>query len=270
MGCFACLSCRRLLQRREGKGRRCDVPPAEPPAVAVDGDKPLGGGPADGCGPLTPLKAGLPFPSAPPPLATQALGHESLDRFSELSTASSRAEQMQYLVKGLGLDRTTASLMYKAERLQEKGQARQALLYYGKVLEVQPNCREATVNTQILEQMLREQRSTPSIPDGRTTQSRGRIANVGRMEVFWMESRQGSELLSARDFDPCAITAAHRELQRQGLDTPFVTLLRNQVVETIRDGACTLWSGRAVVEATLVPNDCVPPRRSCALGTAPE
>jgi hypothetical protein len=54
---------------------------------------------------------------------------------------------MNYWTNVLGLDRGTAALLIRAERLQEKGQLRQALKYYEVVLSASPECPEAVVNS---------------------------------------------------------------------------------------------------------------------------
>ena len=65
---------------------------------------------------------------------------------SELSESSCRTEHMAYLIECLGLDNFTAGLLYKAERLQEKGKLKQAIKYYEKVLWSFPQCHEASEN----------------------------------------------------------------------------------------------------------------------------
>jgi tetratricopeptide (TPR) repeat protein len=74
-----------------------------------------------------------------------------------LSSASSRTEHMAYLTESLGLDSGTAALLYRAERLQEKGQYKMALKYYQKVLQAKPDCLEAAENARITKEMLKEQ-----------------------------------------------------------------------------------------------------------------
>lgn len=76
---------------------------------------------------------------------------------SQQTTASSRAEQMSYLMRELGLDRASARLLYRAERLQEKGQLEQALRYFAQVLATRPDCEEAAVNSRMIREMLAEQ-----------------------------------------------------------------------------------------------------------------
>lgn len=61
---------------------------------------------------------------------------------SSLSGSSSRKEQMAYLAEELGLDRTTAAMLYRAEQLQEKGQLKQATKYFEAVLRKYPGCSE--------------------------------------------------------------------------------------------------------------------------------
>jgi len=56
----------------------------------------------------------------------------------------------------VGLDRGTAALLFRAERLQEKGQLRQALKYYEAVLSTFPDCPEAVVNARITRDLLAE------------------------------------------------------------------------------------------------------------------
>jgi len=63
---------------------------------------------------------------------------------------------MNYFMNELGLDRTTAVLMQRAERLQERGQLSQALWYFQEVLLQRPNCQEAAVNIRMVNSMLDE------------------------------------------------------------------------------------------------------------------
>lgn len=269
MGCFAvsCLGCRQLFRRRRpaiaGVGARGD-PPEDAGLTAGAG---AGAGAADGspaAATVTAATAGAAAaraaasnlaPSAPP-----APGCEVGSSVSEISTASTRRDQMQYLMEELRLDRTSASIMYKAERLQERGQLRQALFYYNKVLEARPRCQEAAENARMTEQMLRNQQvALQADLNGRQLPPTGtRSCNTGRLEVFWLEPREAGRVYSSRDFDPVAIAAGHRALEERGYNTPFVTLVQNQILETTRDGASMLWSGRATVEATLVPTNCKP------------
>jgi hypothetical protein len=69
---------------------------------------------------------------------------------SEQSVASSRSEMVAFFQSAHGLDRQTADLLYRAERLQEKGQIAQAIVYYNEVLQVVPGCEVAQQNISLL------------------------------------------------------------------------------------------------------------------------
>eukprot|EP00931_Biecheleriopsis_adriatica_P115839 TRINITY_DN91595_c0_g1_i1.p1 TRINITY_DN91595_c0_g1~~TRINITY_DN91595_c0_g1_i1.p1 ORF type:complete len:215 (-),score=40.62 TRINITY_DN91595_c0_g1_i1:108-752(-) len=71
---------------------------------------------------------------------------------SEMSGASSRNDTLQYLKKEYGLDDIHAKILYRAERLQEKGQVDQALTYFQAVLAAYPMCKEAEINVRMIQQ----------------------------------------------------------------------------------------------------------------------
>jgi len=101
--------------------------------------------------------------------------------FLELQQCSgaseSRAEHMQYFMD-LGLDRETAALLYRGERLQERGQLRQALPYFQEVHAAFPDCREASVSVRMITKMLlkdvsaKEEIETRQATERRTTRKR--------------------------------------------------------------------------------------------------
>jgi hypothetical protein len=76
------------------------------------------------------------------------------------------------LTNVLGLDGGTAALLVRAERLQEKGQLRQALKYYEVVLSACPECPEAVVRMPASQETSwRKKKKTPQpnlslIPEG--------------------------------------------------------------------------------------------------------
>jgi len=87
--------------------------------------------------------------------------------------------------------------------------------------------------------------------------------NAGRMDVFWMDTRSlnddAARSRTPEDFDPAAISAAQRQLRKSKLETPFILVLRNSILDVTFEGDRALVSGRAVVEVTLVPQSCAPP-----------
>mmetsp|Transcript_18120 Transcript_18120/g.44461 ORF Transcript_18120/g.44461 Transcript_18120/m.44461 type:complete len:180 (+) Transcript_18120:163-702(+) len=83
---------------------------------------------------------------------------------SGLSSASSRSEHITYMTAELGLDQPTAAMLYRAERLQEKGQLQQALSYFARVAERKPDCVEAVENAHMIRSMLAEQPPSQEAP----------------------------------------------------------------------------------------------------------
>ena len=71
---------------------------------------------------------------------------------------SCRIDHMAFLRDAIGLDPISAGMFYQAERLQGKGQFRQAVKYYERILLTYPNCVEAiTAITIILEAKMLDQ-----------------------------------------------------------------------------------------------------------------
>jgi len=70
--------------------------------------------------------------------------------FSQTSSTSSRADHLEYFKQQFGLDDAHAALLLRAERLQEKGQVDQALMYFQAVLRVYPGCSEARMNVDMI------------------------------------------------------------------------------------------------------------------------
>jgi len=103
---------------------------------------------------------------------------------SEASTASQRTEQMQYFQAELGMDAATAALMYRAERLQEKGQLRQALCYFKEVLRSKPDCTEAQVNCRMLDEQLQQQPRLQGVPEQANMEGAA-FASCCDMDSFW-------------------------------------------------------------------------------------
>jgi hypothetical protein len=94
------------------------------------------------------------------------------------------------LTNVLGLDEGTAALLVRAERLQEKGQLRQALKYYEVVLLACPECPEAVVNSMPASQETswRKKKRTPQPNLSMIPERNERCPNtptITEMDVDW-------------------------------------------------------------------------------------
>ena len=87
-----------------------------------------------------------------PALVTAMLGCERPASVVSISSTSSRADHLAYFEQDLHLSPTSARRMYKAQRLQEKGQLLQAMICYDRVVKAHPDCTEAKDNYEILQE----------------------------------------------------------------------------------------------------------------------
>jgi tetratricopeptide (TPR) repeat protein len=107
----------------------------------------------------------------------------------DISNASSRMEQMAYLTEVLGLDANTAMLLYKAERLQEKGQYKLALKYFKTVLQAKPDCKEAIESALITAELLNdEEQKISSLKTIHEKAASTTSYTTMEMEVYWTDS----------------------------------------------------------------------------------
>ena len=180
---------------------------------------------------------------------------------STLSETSSRTEHMGYLMTVLGMDQVSASLLYRAERLQEKGELRQALKYYERVLEKFPGCGEVTENIRMVKELLveedkksRQKRLAP-IPEEKRERSPSQPV-VTEMDVDWY-GRENFQLNFYPDPDDCAVAAANRKLLLAGYGASLLKLIENTTLTDTCDhetGWETFMSGRARFQVTLIPD----------------
>eukprot|EP00747_Dinoflagellata_sp_TGD_P181108 gnl/TRDRNA2_/TRDRNA2_34617_c0_seq1.p1 gnl/TRDRNA2_/TRDRNA2_34617_c0~~gnl/TRDRNA2_/TRDRNA2_34617_c0_seq1.p1 ORF type:complete len:224 (-),score=50.17 gnl/TRDRNA2_/TRDRNA2_34617_c0_seq1:331-1002(-) len=70
-----------------------------------------------------------------------------------LASADSKMSDALRFFKDQGLDDKSAHILLRAERLQDKGQIDQALVYYQEVLSANPGCTEARVNVDMIRRM---------------------------------------------------------------------------------------------------------------------
>lgn len=73
---------------------------------------------------------------------------------SDVSTTSSRESNLNYYTHAFSIDDKTARLLLRGERLQEKGQLHQALVYFDHVLAICPSCTEAAINKDMIERII--------------------------------------------------------------------------------------------------------------------
>ena len=85
-------------------------------------------------------------------IVTVILGVERPASLVSVSSTSSRVDHLAYFEQDLHLSPTSARRMYKAERLQEKGQLLQAMVCYDRVVREHPGCREAKENCEMLKE----------------------------------------------------------------------------------------------------------------------
>jgi len=79
---------------------------------------------------------------------------------SQLSDSSTRSENIKHFTETYGIDDATAQLLYRAEKLQEKGQLDQALVYFKEVLQSHPHVNEARMNVDMIRRMQSQATST--------------------------------------------------------------------------------------------------------------
>lgn len=139
-----------------------------------------------------------------------------------------RAEHMQYFMD-LGLDRDTAALLYRAERLQEKGQLRQALPYFQEVLATNPDCIEASVSVKMITKLLKDTKEEIHIEpqprqipqDRRSTRKR-----LGRRERHALRSSPATAAVAhvcpQQLQNSCPTPAAKAVVARQPSETAVV------------------------------------------------
>uniref|UniRef100_A0A7S1MJ74 Tetratricopeptide repeat protein n=1 Tax=Alexandrium catenella TaxID=2925 RepID=A0A7S1MJ74_ALECA len=92
------------------------------------------------------------------------------------STSSCREDNIAYFMSSHGLDRDSAQLLHRGERLQEKGQLDQALLYFRRVLDRHPGCVEARTNVTLITDFMNA-RTLPPLPE--------RSPLPGQAEISW-------------------------------------------------------------------------------------
>ena len=174
-------------------------------------------------------------------------------------TTSSRIDHMAFLRDAIGLDPVSAGMFYQAERLQEKGQLRQAVKYYERVLQNYPNCIEATTNVTIIQELLvdEDEREKTKESNKEREKEPTSLANNGivtEMDIEW----HGSEKILFDyypDPDECAFAAAREHLTGTGYGGSLLKLLENTKTSDVCN-AETGWeshvSGRARFQVTLI------------------
>lgn len=171
------------------------------------------------------------------------------DTISSL-TSLTRSQHIAHFMDDLGLDKRTASLMYTAQRLQEKGQLIQAFHGFRKVLDLQPDCQEALDQAHILRDILKdEERKEQTVVNQKE-------AKTIEMHVDWSDI-ENKETGYYPDPDQAAIYALNRKLLNIDYGSSPFKLLENKVLEHCCDGN-TGWlkfmKGRALFEVTLIPD----------------
>jgi hypothetical protein len=173
---------------------------------------------------------------------------------SGISNASSRSEHMAYMKEELGLDHPTASMLYRAERLQEKGQLKQALQYFNKVLANSPDCTEAVENARMVAEMIDGQKA-PTLTSISETKPTGTEYTVVEMQVDWEDHAS----IQFGDYYPEPDRAAFRnakiQLRKTGHGHSLLKLVKNEVLEDACNGETgwlTWLSGRATFQVTLI------------------
>jgi hypothetical protein len=176
-------------------------------------------------------------------------------------TRSSRKEHMAFLTNVMGMDPASAAMLYRAERLQEKGQLRQAIIYYETVLSKCSNCTEAIVNIRIVKELIVEEEEKkaaqqrlsviPEKPDRPPSQG-----VITEMDIFW-SGFEDHRVDYYPDPVACAFRAAKSQLRESGHGGSLLKLLENKTIKDVCN-AHTDWeaclSGRARFQVTLIPD----------------
>ena len=174
---------------------------------------------------------------------------------SLLSSTSSRSEHMAYYKGELGLDHPTATMLYRGERLQEKGQLKQALQYFNKVLSNAPDCTEAAENARMVKQTLEEERATTPA-----------LASISEAKPEYTTTEMQVEWHSYEDYrfdvypepDGAAFAEAKYQLMETGHENSLLKLVKNEILEDVCNHE-TDWQqcmrGRATFQVTLIKND---------------
>lgn len=143
---------------------------------------------------------------------------------SDISAGTSIAEQMTYFRDELGLNPPAAHLLYTAERLQGKGQLKQAHKYYLKVLQSNPNCTEALENDRMVTEMLEgeEKKNQQSSRLKEIQEEKTAVGNTPytttEMDVWW--SGGEFEILDGGVYeigpDEATVSEARNQLKKTG------------------------------------------------------
>ena len=177
---------------------------------------------------------------------------------SDLSDDSSRSEQMAYLTNELKIDKVSAAMLYKAERLQDKGQLKQALKYYERVLMKYPGCDEAATNLEIVNELLEDQqKESENLRRLPTITEQPSPPVITEMHVEWVD-RESIQLDYEPNADKAAFQAAKEKMISMGYSNSLLKLIKNEVShkEISHD---TGWEeeigGRALFQVTLIRDE---------------
>ena len=168
---------------------------------------------------------------------------------------------MEYLTNEWNMDLTVESLFVKAERLQEQGRLKQALLCYQNIVDTCPECTIARENIRIVQQFLQEESkkreaNSPRSSGVAATPSQPNAGTVIEMDVHWF----GWERIAEKYFpDPneLAFETVHIYLSREGYGHSPRVLVHNETLEDVCNSYTewqTFMRGRARFQVTLVPD----------------
>ena len=173
---------------------------------------------------------------------------------SDLTERSSLVEQTAHFREVFGMDDTTALLLYRADRLHEKGKLKLAQKYYQKVFQVCPACTYASACAEVVTEHLKEeaseQQSLVAIPEKPAVINSHRPM-ITEMDVQWTGygiTQDGC----MPDPDDFALAQAETDLRSKGYGASLLVLLKNEVLEDPYDA--NIWSGRARFRVTLIPD----------------
>ena len=181
-------------------------------------------------------------------------------------TTSSRIDHMAFLRDAIGLDPVSAGMFYQAERLQEKGQLRQAVKYYERVLRNYPNCIEATTNVTIIRELLvdedereQEKESNKEREKEPTSSTTNNSSIVTEMDISW---HGYEDMIFGSPPDPsyCAYDAAKKHMKSNGYGGSLLKLLENTIHDYTDDDefitcdGAKKMTGLARFQVTLIPD----------------
>lgn len=179
-----------------------------------------------------------------------------------LSDASSWSEHIAFLTETMGMDKASAGLLYRTERLQEKGQLKQAIKYYESVLATCPDCTDAIESLRIVSQVISEEEEIERKTKLSAIQEKSEVRptqspTVTEMDISW-SGREDLRFDYYPDPDECAFRAAQQRLNEIDYGNSLLKLILNKKLTdecNLETSWETVMSGRARFQVTLIRDE---------------